>query len=134
MRRRSISLVLLIVLGLPLSACSSYRLSAPGHPGVTDHRDVAWSFAWGLVPGNPEIDCQGQTLAEVTVESNLAFDLLSVVTLGLAAPKTIEWKCAGATPSTGTIPVVGTLPTAGTHPTADAGATEPAGRDAQVPR
>ncbi|MEM8963451.1 MAG: hypothetical protein AAGD38_18355, partial [Acidobacteriota bacterium] len=83
--------------------CSAYRVQAPTHPGVTDHRDTVWSYVWGVIPGQPEVDCQGQAIAEVTMTSNLGFDLLAVVTLGLVAPKTVEWKCAGATPSGGTI-------------------------------
>ena len=99
-----------LLAGTLLAGCSLYRLQAPEHPGVTDHDDVAWSFAWGLVPGVPEIDCQGRTLAEVTVKSNLFYDLVSLASLGLASPKRFEWKCAGATPATGSIPTGGAVP------------------------
>ena len=96
-----------LLLAACLGGCSTVRVQAPERPGVADRQTTAWSYAWGLIPAFPEVDCQGQALAEVTVESNLAYDLLSVITLGLVSPKTVEWKCAGATPSGGTI----TLPT-----------------------
>ena len=102
-----------LLLGACLAGCSTVRIQAPEQPGVADRPKVVWSYVWGLVPAKPKVDCQGQALAEVTVESNFAYDLLSVLTLGLVSPKSVEWKCAGATPSTGTI----TLPT----PPADGG-------------
>ena len=89
---------------LLLVGCSSVRLRAPGHPGVADRSEVVWSYAWGLVPAVIDGECQGQALAEVTVRSPVGYDLLAVVTFGLVAPKKVEWRCAGATPSGGTIP------------------------------
>lgn len=117
LRRRRRSLYSLPLAGLLAGAlltggCSLYRVHAPEHPGVLDDQQIVWSYAWGLVPGVPEIDCQGQPLAEVTIHSHFAFDLLGVLTLGLASPKRIEWKCAGADPSEGEI-VLGAGPAAG---------------------
>ena len=86
-----------------LAGCSSFRVRAPERPGATDHSKVVWSYAWGLVPGLPEVECQGQALAEVTVDSHVGYDLISVITLGLASPKKISWTCARAVPDVGVI-------------------------------
>ena len=83
--------------------CYEYRSHAPNFPGVTDDGEVVWSFFWGLAKEDPTIDCNGQPLAEVTVRDNLAFSILTVVTVGLVSPKKVEWKCARARPGEGII-------------------------------
>ncbi len=108
-------IVCCVCLGAGMQSCYTYRTHAPGYPGVTDEYKensvVVWNFFWGFVTEQPEVDnCNGQALAEVTVRSNFAFDLLSVVTLGIVAPKTVEWRCARATPDEGEIDL-GLLPT-----------------------
>ena len=112
MWRRSNSLTLgsaLLLFCFLTQACSLYRVHAPGEPGVTDRSKVVWSLGWGLAKGEPEVDCQGAALAELTIKSNLAYDLLSVLTLGLASPKKLEWKCASANPTPGAIPTPASL-------------------------
>ena len=89
--RRLTTCALLVAL---LTGCYEYLVHAPGLPGVTDHGEVVWSFGWGLVREQPQVNCHDQALAEVTVRDNLAFSLLTVVTLGLVSPKKVEWKCA----------------------------------------
>ncbi len=89
-------------------SCSTYRVQVPQEVGVTNHQQIAWSFAWGLAPAQPEVDCPSDALVEVTMESNLAFDLLTLATLGLASPKRISWVCAPVNPTEGDIPLPGT--------------------------
>jgi len=100
--------VLLLCLALA-SACYHYRaqpLGVAGAPATEYTGEVVWSLVWGLVQENPRIDnCQGQGLAEVRVTSNFGFALLTVVTLGLAAPAKVEWRCAKPKPPTGVIRV-----------------------------
>ncbi|RKH65687.1 hypothetical protein [Corallococcus llansteffanensis] len=87
------------------SACAHYRVQAPGHagaPATEPEGEVLWSLAWGLVQEQPRVDnCQDQALAEVTQSTNLGFALISVVTLGIAMPQRVEWRCAKAQPSPG---------------------------------
>lgn len=88
---------------LTLNGCYAYRVQAPNHPGVTDPRSkTIWSLAWGLAQQQPAVDCHGEALAEVTVKSNLLFDIFTVATLGFASPKRVEWRCSHADPGTGT--------------------------------
>jgi hypothetical protein len=118
-RRRPLILVLVLV----VSGCYSHRVSTVGTgpdgtpPPATDYEGaVAWTFLWGLVerPAPPPENCQGQALAEVRASSNVAFDVISVVTLGAAVPVRLDWKCARPTPGTGDFPI----PTGGDSPRA----------------
>ncbi len=107
-RSSAIAAVLCVAI---VSACYHYRAQPPGPAGMgsTDYAGgVVWSFVWGLVQQNPQIDnCQGQALAEVRVTSNFGFALLTVATLGLAAPAKVEWRCAKAQPRGGEIRLPG---------------------------
>lgn len=101
--RRTTSLAGGMLLLSSLVGCSTYQVQVPRQVGVTDHQQIAWSFAWGLAPARPEVDCPSESLVEVKVESNLAFDLLTIATLGLASPKRVSWVCAPADPTEGEI-------------------------------
>lgn len=87
------------------SACAHYRVQAPGHagaPATEPEGELVWALAWGIFQEVPRVDnCQGQALAEVTQSTNLGFALISVVTLGIAMPQRVEWRCAKAQPAPG---------------------------------
>ena len=84
-----------MVFSLSVQSCYTYRTQAPDQIAVADSSAIAWSFAWGFINQQPKItNCNGQAFSEVTVKSNLAFDLLTVITLGAVSPKKIEWHCA----------------------------------------
>ncbi|RKH52803.1 hypothetical protein D7X55_21315 [Corallococcus sp. AB049A] len=93
------------------SGCAHYRVQAPGAAGAsaTEARsETLWSLGWGLVQERPRVDnCQDQALAEVTQSTNLGFALISVLTLGLAMPQQVEWRCAKAQPTPGDLGVLG---------------------------
>ena len=101
-----------------LTACSSYRVRAPDRPGATDHSKIVWSYAWGLVPGLPEVDCPSKLLAEVTVDSHVGFDLIGIITLGLASPKKVSWTCARPQTTNGVIDL-GVADNSASRPTGD---------------
>ncbi len=96
-----------------VSGCAHYRVQAPGAAGAgatEPEGEVLWSLAWGIVQEQPRVDnCEDQALAEVTQSTNLGFALISVVTLGIAMPQRVEWRCAKAQPTEGDL---GTRPTA----------------------
>lgn len=105
---------LLFVLVLTtLGGCYSHRVSVIGTnpdgttPPATDYEGtVAWSLLWGVAEKVPiPSNCQGQPLTEVKASSNLAFDLLTVATLGAVAPVRLDWLCARPTPAEGTFPL-----------------------------
>ena len=105
---------LLLILALTtLGGCYAHRVSVIGtDPGgtngpATDYEGtIAWSFLWGVAEKVPiPSNCQGQPLTEVKASSNLAFDLLSVVTLGAVVPVRMDWLCARPTPTEGEFPI-----------------------------
>src|SRR4051812_39456768 len=92
---RTSSACLLVMLGLS-SGCYHYR-AAPAHVAAATQprRETLWSLAWGAVQQRVEPkNCPRVGLAEVTVSTNLGFALLTVVSLGFAAPATVAWTCA----------------------------------------
>lgn len=52
-----------------------------------------WSVFWGGMQREPTPQCNERPLKEVVLRSNLAFNLLSVGTLGVVAPARIGWHC-----------------------------------------
>lgn len=110
---------LLFVLTLTtLAGCYSHRVSVIGTdpggtpPPATDYEGtIAWSFLWGVAEKVPiPSNCQGQPLTEVKASSNLAFDLLTVVTLGAVVPVRLDWLCARPTPTEGEFPIPSDAP------------------------
>ncbi len=94
---RRIAAAIALLCSTSAQGCYQYRAHAPGYPGVAEGGEVVWSFAWGLAQEQPRIDnCNDQALAEVTMHSNFAFALLTVVSLGFASPQKVEWRCARA--------------------------------------
>jgi len=106
---------------LAAADCYHYRagVSEAAAPRATDRYtgEVVWSLAWGLLQETPVVNCDvplagADTLrlpaAEVRVSTNLGFVLVTVATLGFAAPARVEWKCAKEKPTGGVI----TLPPA----------------------
>jgi hypothetical protein len=104
---------------LSATGCYHYRaaVSEAAAPRATDHYtgEVVWSLAWGMVQETPIVNCDipprvgTDTLklpvAEVRVSTNLGFVLVTLATLGFAAPARVEWKCAKEKPTPGLITV-----------------------------
>lgn len=63
------------------------------------NKKTTWTFAWGLVQPkdiDPKCDANFNHMNQVVVKTNLAFILLSTVTLGIVIPQRVEWCCAPA--------------------------------------
>jgi len=94
---------MLIAVMLSGSGCYSYRLATHAQPstGVTPKNKVrTCSLFWGLI-NKPQIihtpvcDSLGVNgVAEVHVKNNFGNALLTVCTLGIYCPITLEWQCA----------------------------------------
>ena len=101
-RRRMSPIVAVLTASLVVTSCYHYRTHAPGYPGVKEGGGMTFgSYLWGIFNEEPEVACNDQALAEVTVVDNFGYTLLTVVTLGIVNLKQIEWKCARANPTTG---------------------------------
>ena len=95
--RRALALATL----LAATGCYHYRAWFPetAAPATLPQSRTVWSFAWGLVQQDVRPDnCAANATQEVTVSTNLAFDLLTVVSLGIVSPATVEWRCAKPCP------------------------------------
>ena len=116
LRRRAIVGAISIAAPLLLCACYTYRASVINQPGVTETKgQTMWSLLWGafnLAP--PRVDnCHGEAMSEVAVKERPQYALVTIVTLGIASPKWVEWRCAPPKPSEGTLdPTTGA---SGTH-------------------
>lgn len=80
----------------PISGCYHYRVAPVASvPADDGHVVVRHSLFWGLMQSRAEApNCQGNGSAEVVASSNLGFAFISVATLGIWMPMTLEWKCA----------------------------------------
>jgi hypothetical protein len=70
-------------------------------PATEMEKKTVWVLFWGFRQENVfATDCCGNGLAEVRVDNNVGFALISFVTFGFVQPITVEWKCAKPPPST----------------------------------
>jgi hypothetical protein len=89
---------LLAVALLLAGGCYHYRVAFPNTaPAGTEPRtETKWSLVWGLVQQNIDDppSCPTHHLAEVTATTNYLYALVTVATLGLAAPVQLQYRCA----------------------------------------
>lgn len=118
--QRRLAALLLIVAGslLPSSGCYRYHVYQVGgtsgreqgnQPGTEWAHKTLHAFAWGAIRQDIPVDnCQlatGQRLGieEVRVDTNMAYLVASVATLGLWVPLSVSWRCAKPPAPTGTL-------------------------------
>ncbi|HEX2730926.1 MAG TPA: hypothetical protein VHM70_04950 [Polyangiaceae bacterium] len=83
------------------SGCYHYQVNAVHQPtGIeADRRGesaVLWSWFWGTLQENFDTtkSCLGLPMKSVTTHSNLGYSLITVLSLGIAAPIKVTWVCA----------------------------------------
>ena len=82
------------------AACSSFELEGGGDAQLTpDARSISETVHasfWGFFWSTPEVQkCEpGFQIYRVEYHDNFLFALVSVATLGLYAPQSVEWWCA----------------------------------------
>ena len=93
--------LLTIVLLVTPSGCASYQVRTPSSdPADSAYVEItAHNFFWGLVKDPEVISAEDQAgsrgqdgINDVIVKDNLLFDFISVVTLGIWKPITIEYR------------------------------------------
>jgi len=99
---------LLAVATFLLQSCYNYHISTSNFDPSTHYkRKTVSSFFWGLAQQNITAgNCDSlkiNSLDEVHVKTNLGYALITVVTLGIWCPMTVEWKCAKPCPRDGVI-------------------------------
>lgn len=102
-----------LAVALLCSATGCYQhhvLAFGGNAGTVNkfHRTIHTGF-WGakakpIVPPQGTAGsgaCAANGLFDVTVKSNLLFELVTVTSVGLYSPRTVEWNCAAPIPRVG---------------------------------
>lgn len=70
-------------------------------PATNMMKKTVWVLFWGFRQENVfATDCYGNGLAEVRIQNNVGFALISFLTFGFVQPITVEWNCAKQQPST----------------------------------
>lgn len=84
----------LVALSL-LGGCATHRLVEP-HPNPygEPHRVNSVAFGWGAVQKRTVTQCDNSLLDEVRVKQNFGQSLISVLTLGIVMPTSVEYVCA----------------------------------------
>ncbi len=96
---RIASLLLFVFL---VEGCAHYTIQAPEpNPAGQTHTVTLYSYFWGAIePTHSAIECDiTDALDVVRARDNLAYDFISVITLGVIKPMEMEYKCsAGKSP------------------------------------
>ena len=96
--RKLARLVLILAVMFIAQSCYHYRvISTIGDPTTEYQHKVMWSYCWGLV-NKPQFyvvpNCDKSAIDEVRVTTTFGNTLLTIVTLGIVCPVSLEWKCS----------------------------------------
>ena len=102
-------IILLAAVIIFCQSCYHYRVSTSNFdPGTGYQKKTVCSLFWGLAQKDVKtLNCDSlkiNSLDEVRVTTNLGYAVITVVTLGIFCPMTIEWKCSKPCPREGEIP------------------------------
>jgi hypothetical protein len=103
------SRILLMAVSIILfQSCYHYHITTSNFDASTQYnKKTVSSFFWGLAQQNVTAsNCDSlkiNSLDEVHVKTNLGFALITVITLGIWCPMTVEWKCAKPCPREGEV-------------------------------
>ena len=117
-QRTLAALVLALACCIPITGCYTYHVYQVGgtagreqgnQPGTEWKHKTLHAFLWGVVRQDLPVDnCQlgtGQRfgMEEVKIDTNFAYLLVSVTTLGIWVPVDVSWRCAKPPVPTGTL-------------------------------
>jgi hypothetical protein len=96
--RKSSKTLLILVIAFTFQSCYHYRvLNTVNDPSsVQYHKKVMWSYWWGTVNSPQQFivpDCIDASIDEVRISTNFGNSLLTIGTLGIVCPVTVQWKC-----------------------------------------
>jgi hypothetical protein len=75
--------------------CYHSRVIIPAQPATDAKTQIVNSFFWGLLQENVQpSNCNSNAMQEVRVDWNFGYALLTVATLGIWSPMTVQWQCA----------------------------------------
>jgi hypothetical protein len=95
--------VFLLACSFMMQSCYHYRISTTNNdPSTTYQQKTVHSFFWGLMQKRQNgidvvaANCDSlklNSIDEVRVTNNLGYSLITVATLGIWSPMTVQWKC-----------------------------------------
>ncbi|HKR03127.1 MAG TPA: hypothetical protein VJY62_00720 [Bacteroidia bacterium] len=90
--------LILVVIVVTTQSCYHYRVTTSNFdPSTGYEKKTVCSLFWGLAQKDVlAVNCDElklKSLDEVRVSTNLGYALITVATLGIVCPMTIEWKC-----------------------------------------
>ena len=96
--RKMAGIVLILAVMLAEQSCYHYRVMSTINDPTTEYQHkVMWSYCWGLV-NKPQFyvvpNCDKSAIDEVRVTTTFGNALLTIVTLGIVCPVSVEWKCS----------------------------------------
>jgi len=101
-------LLLLTFFLFALQSCYHYHINTSNFdPSTHYEKKTVSSFFWGLAQKNIiASNCDSlkiNSLDEVHIKTNFGYALITVATLGIWCPMTVEWKCSKPCPREGEI-------------------------------
>jgi hypothetical protein len=96
--RKPLNLLVVICFSISLQSCYHYRILTTAPDPATEYQKmVLWSYAWGLYNKPKDFtvkNCVDSTgIDELRVTNSVGSVFLTIVTLGIVSPVTVEWKC-----------------------------------------
>jgi hypothetical protein len=98
---------LLLSLIIFLPGCYSFKVGTHAQAGAGGGSVKAAAYFWGLAKSpkqitTPACDSLGAYgVSEVKIKKNFGQTIMSLLTLGIYSPATIEWKCSKTCPKEG---------------------------------
>ena len=112
-RRRLCLRAALLAAIIGLASCAQYQITIPdSDPIQLEGQDGPYvsktmhAYFWGNIM-DPQVlaaACQGQGINDVFVDRNFAYDLASVLTLGVWSPLDLRFRCKAPPPRSGAFP------------------------------
>lgn len=87
----------MILILVALNGCYHYNVHAPNFDPATEYqKKTAHSLFWGLAQKDVSAEncVASHGIDEVRVTTNLGYAIITIATLGIWCPMTVEWKCA----------------------------------------
>jgi Bor protein len=112
-RRLSIPVLALVLANTGCYTFHAYQIGGTGgreggnQPGTEWKHKTVHALAWGLIRQDIPVDsCQMVNgsrfgIEEVKMDTNLGYEIVSILTLGFWVPLDVSWRCAKPPVSTG---------------------------------
>jgi hypothetical protein len=94
---RALRLALALLFGLTSPGCFGFAVRSENMQPSPYHGKTVHAYLWNLTEMEPVVvatNCGANGISAVRANTNYAFMLVGIVTLGLWVPMHVEWRCA----------------------------------------